>query len=279
MHKVYIFIIQLLLISICGEAAAEMLEERKKRIMRKYASIKTTIMQSDMEVVSEFNEDESVIASEIMQVDDLQFEREEPNRMMRPPMARPSTQQNQSNWLLNSDKIDLEENMDIQGEYWSMFGVSDEKSERKASREYIYQSRERQSKTDIFGYRATEEGLSDGRDFSRGSNIGVEETSRTQWSSPHERHSFLERSVYASPYIRKRTGQYGQNEKDPSIQSVDRTPSAELFNRSVFVKPLPESEEPFSRPQADFKPHVQIQRYNPGNNNRDLERFIEQNRR
>ncbi len=279
MHKVFIFIIQLLLISICGAAAEETLEERKKRIMRKYASIKTTIMQSDMEVVSEFNEDESVIASEIMQVDDLQFEREEPNRMMRPPIARPSPQQNQSNWLLNSDEIDLEDNMEIQGEYWSMFGVSDEKSERKASREYIYQSRERQSQTDIFGYRAPEEGLSDRRDFSRGSNIGVEETSRTQWGSPHEQHSFLERSVYTSPYLRKRAGQYGQNKKDPSIQSVDRTPSAELFNRSVFVKPLPESEETFSRPQADFKPHVQIQRNNPGNNNRDLERFIEQNRR
>ena len=39
--------------------------------MRKYASNKTTIMQSDMEVVSEFNEDDSVIASEIMQVDDF----------------------------------------------------------------------------------------------------------------------------------------------------------------------------------------------------------------
>ena len=59
MHKVFIFIIQLLLISICGEAAEETLEERKKRIMRKYASIKTTIMQSDMEVVNAFNEDDT----------------------------------------------------------------------------------------------------------------------------------------------------------------------------------------------------------------------------
>ena len=41
-----------------------------------------------------------VIASEIMQVDDLQFEREEPNRIIRPPVVRPNTQQNQSNWLL-----------------------------------------------------------------------------------------------------------------------------------------------------------------------------------
>ena len=165
MHKVFIFIIQLLLISICGEAAEETLEERKKRIMRKYGSIKTTIMQSDMEVVNAFNEDERVIASEIMQVDDLQFEREEPNRMIRPPVVRPNMQQNQSNWLLDSEEVDLEENMDIKGEYWSMFGVSNEKPERKASREYIYRSREQQSQTDIFGFRAPEEGFSDRKRF------------------------------------------------------------------------------------------------------------------
>lgn len=269
MHKVFIFIIQLLLISICGEAAEETLEERKKRIMRKYGSIKTTIMQSDMEVVNVFNEDERVIASEIMQVDDLQFEREEPNRMIRPPVVRPNMQQNQSNWLLDSEEVDLEKNMDIKGEYWSMFGVSNEKPERKASREYIYRSRERQSQTDIFGFRTPEEGFSDGRDFSRAVERYLQQ----------EQHSFLERSVYTSPYTRERTSQYGENEKDPRIQSIDRTPSSESFNRPVFVKPLPESEEPFSRPQSDFTPRVQIQRNNPGNNNRDLERFIEQNRR
>ena len=162
----------------------------------------------------------------------------------------PNTQQNQSNWLLNSDEIDLEENVDIQGEYWSMFGISDEKSDRKVSREYIYQSREQQTPSDIFGLRA-----------------------------PNERRSFLDRSVYISPYKKERTDQYGQSEKDPSIQSIDRMPSAELFNRPVFVKPLPESEETFSRPQVDFAPRVQIQRNNQGNNNRDLQRFIEQNRR
>ena len=279
MHKVFIFIIQLLLISICGAVVEETLEERKKRIMRKYASIKTTIMQSDMEVVSAFNEDERVIASEIMQVDDLQFEREEPNRMIRPPVVHPNMQQDQSNWLLDSEEVDLEENVDVQGEYWSMFGVSNEKPERKASREYIYQPREQQSRKDIFGFRAPEEGVSVGRFFSRGSYMGAEEATRTQWGAPHKRHSFLERSVYTSPDTRGRKSQYGQNEKDQRIQSIGQTPSVESFNRPVFVKPLPESEELFSRPQADFTPRVQIQRNNPGNNNRDLERFIEQNRR
>ena len=66
MNKVFIFIIYLLLISIYGEAAEETLEERKKRIMRKYAPHKATITQSNMEVVGAFSEDERVIASEIM---------------------------------------------------------------------------------------------------------------------------------------------------------------------------------------------------------------------
>lgn len=250
MHKVFIFIIHLLLISICGVAAEETLEERKKRIMRKYASIKTTIMQSDMEVVSAFNEDERVIASEIMQVEDLQFEREELKQMIRRPMVRPKTLQNQSNRLLDSEEVVIEENMKGQGEYWSMFGVSDEKPKRKASREYIYQSREPKSQTDIFGFTIN----------SRSS------TNRT----------YQLRSVYTSPYER---GQKSQNEKDPRSQSIGQRPSAESFNRPVFVKPLPESEEPFSRPKVDFRPRVEIQRNNLGNKDRDLERFIEQNRR
>ena len=96
--------------------------------------------------------------------------------------------------------------------------------------------------------------------------------------APHEQHSFLERSVLR-PLYKRADKPVRENEKDPRIQSIDRTPSSESFNRPVFVKPLPESEEPFSRPQSDFTPRVQIQRNNPGNNNRDLERFIEQNRR
>ena len=230
MNKVFIFIIQLLLISICGEAAEETLEERKKRIMRKYASIKTTIMQSDMEVVSAFNEDERVIASEIMQVDDLQFEREEPNRMIRPPVARPNMQQNQSNWLLDSEEVDLEENMDIKGEYWSMFGVSNEKPERKASREYIYRSREQQSQTDIFGFRAPEEGFSDEEIFSRGSNIGVQEA---QWG--FRAALFLERSVYISPYTRERTASMGKMKKIHVFnRSIGRPPPSRLTVQSLL---------------------------------------------
>ena len=279
MHKVLIFIIQLQLISICGEAGEETLEERKKRIMRKYAPLKTTITQSNMEVAGAFSEDELVIASEIMQVDDLQFEREEPNRMIRPPMVRPNTQQNQSNWLIESEEIDPEENMDLQGEYWSMIGISDDKPEREASREFIYQSRAKQSKKDIFGFKAPEEGLSDGRGFSGGSNIGVQDMSRAQWGAPLDQNSILERSLYTSSYIRERKSQNTRNEKDPRIQSINRTPSAELFKRPVIAKPLPQSSETFSRPQADFTPRVQIRRNNPGNSNLDLERFIEENKR
>ena len=279
MHKVFIFIIQLLVVSICCKAAEETLDERKKRIMRKYAPMKTIIMQSNMEVVSVSNEDERVIASEIMQVEDLQFEREEPRQRISPPIVRSNSQLNQSNWLRDSEEIDLEENIDLQGGYRTIFGVPDEKTERKASREHIYQSRQRGPRKDIFGFNAPEEGASDDRGFSRGSYIGAQEVSRAQWGAPIEQQSFLERSAYLSPHTRERTSQYGQSEKDPRIRSIDRTPSTELFNRPVFMKPLSQSTETFSRPQADFTPRVQIQRNNAGNNNRDLELFIEQNKR
>ena len=277
MNKVFIIIIYLLLISIYGEAAEETLEERKKRIMRKYAPIKTTITQSNMEVVGAFSEDERVIASEIMQVEDLQFEREDPSRMIRPPVVRPNTQQSQPTWSIYSEDLELEDNLTVQGDYGSIIGVSDEKSERKASREYIYQSRIQQSQRDVFGFRAPEEGLSDGRGSSRGSEIGVQEMSRAQWGAPLDQHSILEQSVYTSSYMRERKGQYDRNEKDPRVQSIDRIPSSQLFNRPVFAKPYPESAETFTRPQVDFTPRVQIRRNNPGNSNRDLERFIQQN--
>ena len=277
MYKVFIIIIYLLLISIYGEAAEETLEERKKRIMRKYAPMKTTIMQSNIEVVGAFSEDERVIASEIMQVEDLQFEREDPNRMIRPPVVRPNPQQSQSNWSLYSEDLNLEDNLTVQGDYGSMIGVSDEKSERKASREYIYQSRIQKSQRDIFGFRATEEGLSEGRGSSRGSDTGLQEMSRPQWGDSFDQHSILEQSVYKSSYMSERMNQYDRNENDPRVQSIDRTPSSQLFKRPISAKTYPEPAETFTRPQVDFTPRVQIRRNNPGNSNRDLERFIQQN--
>ena len=277
MTKVFIFIIYILLISISGEATEETLEERKKRIMRKYAPLKTTITQSNMEVVDALSEDERVIASEIMQVEDLQFEREDPNRTIRPPMVRPNTQQSQSNWSLYSEDLKLEDNLTVQGDYGSIIGVSDEKSERKASHEYIYQSQIQKSQRDIFGFRAPEEGFSEGRGSSRVSDTGVQEMSRAQWGDSFDQHSLLEQSVYKSSYMRERMSQYDRNEKDPRVQSIDRIPSSQLFNRPVFAKPYPESAETFTRPQVDFTPRVQIRRNNTSNSNRDLERFIQQN--
>ena len=103
--------------------------------------------------------------------------------------------------------------------------------------------------------------------------------SRAQWGAPLDQHSILEQSVYKSSYMRERNSQYDRNEKDPRVQSIDRTPSTQLFKRPVYAKPYPESAETFTRPQADFAPRVKIRQNNPGNNNRDLERFIEQNKR
>ena len=273
MHKVFIFIIQLLLISICSAAVEETLEERKQRIMRKYARIKTTITQSDIEVVNAPSEDERVIASEIMQVEDVRFERHEPERMIRPPVVQQNLQMKQSNWLLDSEEIDFEENRDQQGEYWSMFGAPEEKPERAASREHIYHSRERELQKDIFGFSAPEEGPLDRGVISRGSSVGLQGKSRTQWGTLTEQ-SFSDRSVYVSPYSREQTSSHDQR-----VQSIDRTPSVEAFRNPVFVKPLPESAESFTRPQVDFTPRVQIQRANPWSDNRDLDRFIEQNKR
>ena len=277
MNKVFIFIIYLLLVSICSEAAEETLEERKRRIMRKYAPLKTTITQSNMEVVGAFSEDESVIASEIMQVEDLQFEREDPNRMIRPPAVRPNPQQSQSNWLLPSEDLELEDNINLQ-KSWSMYGASDDKSARKATSKDINYLREQSSQKDIFGFRAPEKRLSDGRGSSRGSDIGGQEMSRAQWGAPLDQNSILEQSAYKSSSILERKSQYDRNEKDPRIQSIDRTPTTDSFKRPAIVKPLPESAT-FSRPQADFTPRVQIRRNNLSNGNRDLERLIEQNKR
>lgn len=273
MHKVVIFIINLLVVSLCSGAVEETLEERKKRIMRKYVRVKATITQSDIEVIGSSGEDERVIASEIMQVEDLEFERQEPGQIIRPPVVQQNRQMNQSNWLLDSEEIDLEEKMSQQGEYWSMFGVPKENPERAASREHLYQSPERDSQKDIFGFSAREQGPADGRSISQAFSTRLQPESRAQLRAVTEQ-AFSDRSIYVSPYSQERRSIYDQR-----VQSADRTLSVEALRSPVFVKPLPEPAEPFIRPQTDFTPRVQIQRANTGSDNRDLDQFIKQNKR
>ena len=63
-----------------------------------------------------------------------------------------------------------------------------------------------------------------------------------------------------------------------SNRSIVRPPPSRLTVQSL-LNLYQNRKNPFPGLKSDFAPRVQIQRNNPGNNNRDLERFIEQNRR
>ena len=90
-----------------------------------------------------------------------------------------------------------------------MFGVSKE-AWHKASREYVYRSRERQSQTDIFGFRTPEEGFQ------------TEEIFQAQQAlSQQEQHSFWSDRFIRPPI--QESGQASTGKMKRSTCPIDRS--------------------------------------------------------
>ena len=89
MKKVFISFMALLFLLVSHAGAEETLEERKQRIMRKYLRERIDIVSSGLTVDTGEIDDESVKDSEMMQVEDLEFERHEGGVVMPPPRQAP----------------------------------------------------------------------------------------------------------------------------------------------------------------------------------------------
>ncbi|MDH3981567.1 MAG: hypothetical protein OES84_01560, partial [Kiritimatiellaceae bacterium] len=98
-----------------GTAREETLEERKKRIVRKYLREHRPISQSDIMVPSDqLPEDEKVAESEKYEQTADMFERQEAGSMPAPPPQQyrrpiPQPLQNNSSWLLNEESAEMED--------------------------------------------------------------------------------------------------------------------------------------------------------------------------
>ena len=275
-------LICILIFTICsslGLKAEESMEERKKRIMRKYAPLKTIIEQTDIEVFDEPAEDERVLESEIMLVEDLEFKKEKPGQIINYNVQRGPSDRSGANWLFDVDEDELELEEEPKGEYWSLFGDTEEKPEYKKSREKIYQPHDRELRKDIFGITENVTESKDQRSYPFTSFNGVQSDSKSfSWGS-----SSKEKSAMPSYYIpyksaeRKNSIESAQNKLN--LNSQKNTVERNVLDIPRYKSPTANSQESFTRPSLNIRPRVQLNRQDPTSSNRDFERLIEQNSR
>ncbi|VGO21385.1 hypothetical protein [Pontiella sulfatireligans] len=143
-----ILLIVALLAPLASVSREETMEDRKRRITRKYMRERGNVVQSDLLVpVEELPEDVQVADSERFKVPEVGFERQEPGaRPMPPPQARrPVPASADRNWLLAEDPLATEPYADPYGKAeaekksepaidWSTWGRPEEKEPGIGSR-------------------------------------------------------------------------------------------------------------------------------------------------
>ena len=275
MKKVFKSFMGLLLLVSVVEGAEETLAERKERIMRKYLRERTDIVASGLTVDTGSINDEQVKSSEMMQVEDLEFERHEGRVAVPPPRQVPRPLPNQQDaWWMTSEE-EVEESSPASEEYWSMFGVSEE--ERGSSyqkRLEEYEMRERGERKDIFGVRAPTEPAREGTSYWNGS-----ERVDNPWEANRNTASGIMTPSYKTFREANDTERFRESTRDRSSFSVERsTTLGEPYRPTRNVMPFSPPEEPFVRPSYKPVPRGQIQRESPTLDNRDLNQFLDKNR-
>lgn len=274
MKKVFISFMGLLFLLISHAGAEETLEERKQRIMRKYLRERIDIVSSGLTVDTGEIDDESVKDSEMMQVEDLEFERHEGGVVMPPRQVPRPLPSQQENWWSETEVEELESSKGT-SDYWSMFGVPREEQEsdyRRSSE--TYEIPERRERKDIFGLRAPVENSEQESSFMSGSERVV-----NPWQSRKNSSSELLKPSYSS----SRESFNSRYSRDPAEERRSFSPyrpanTAEQVRPSRNVMPAQPQEEIFVRPSYSPATPEQVQRYSPGVDNRDLQKFIEENR-
>ena len=103
-RSVQILLLFVYLVPLCVNAREETMEERKRRITRKYLRERMDITYSDEVVPGASAEDEDVLASEKFKEPQVDLERQEPGAVIPPPVRPPPVPpvENQ-NWLLSEE--------------------------------------------------------------------------------------------------------------------------------------------------------------------------------
>ena len=98
--------VQILLLIACMvpllvQAEEETMEERKRRITRKYLRERMDITYSDEVVPGADVESDDVLASEKFKETEVDLQRQEPGAVLPPPMRQPAPRTENRNWLLS----------------------------------------------------------------------------------------------------------------------------------------------------------------------------------
>lgn len=147
MRRIVQIVLVAALLPMAGAAREETLEERKKRITRKYLRENMQVTQSEMLVPSDLPpEDEQVADSEQFREPQVELSRQQqPGTPMPPPQQRrPMPQQEESNWLLEglddedrdpyADPFALDKPKNSETDYWSSRNQRNQESRYGSSR-------------------------------------------------------------------------------------------------------------------------------------------------
>lgn len=133
-RSVQILLLATFMVSVFSAIGEETMEERKRRITRKYLRERMDLTYSDEVVPGESAEDEEVLASEIFKEPQVELAREEPGATLPPPRRPPPPQMETENrnWLL-SEPAETEDPYAIEDPYADPFAVKDSGDEPKKS--------------------------------------------------------------------------------------------------------------------------------------------------
>jgi hypothetical protein len=172
MNKTVQILFLIAVLPMLGSAREETLEERKKRITRKYLRENMNVVQSGMVVPEDVEEDEQVTDSEQFKEIEVGFERQESGvQMPPPPRQRPVPLQTSENWLLTDPELDedpyaTDGGVESENDYWSLWGgrPSEERPPEASRRQQAYDRYSSQSRANetrdqgILGSRSLESG-------------------------------------------------------------------------------------------------------------------------
>ena len=158
MNKLVQILFFIALIPMLGMAREETMEERKRRVTRKYLRERMDIAQSDMMVPEELAEDFQITDSEKFKEVEIDLQRQEPGTMPLPrPPRRPAPLAENNNWLLIDTELEDDpyanpfDTTDTQSKdnYWEMWGgtaneTSRDKNMRREQRYDPYSTREKE---------------------------------------------------------------------------------------------------------------------------------------
>lgn len=264
----------LLFLLVSDVGAEETLEERKQRIMRTYLRERIDIVSSGLTVDTGEIYDEQVKESEIMQVEDLEFDRHEGGVVI-PPRQIPRPLPNQQETWWAEPEVEELESSKANSEYWSMFGVPGEERESDYRRQLErYELQESRGRKDIFGVREPAVNAQQENSFVNGlERVG------NPWEA--KKNSSVE--ALKPSYSSTREPFNSRRSRDPveerrSFSTYRAATSTGELRPSRNGMPAQPQEEIFERPSYNSVPAGPLQRYSPGVDNRDLNQFLEENR-